>query len=429
MVECKTDRPLENAAKHHRAAFFRQSGWLMIANISGGLLMWVVHFLSKAIPKAEYSVFGVCLAAAMVIPTLPLQMVMAQQGAKAIATGREKELSGMIRLVVFGTLGLWALAAIPVLVFHRGILERLQFTNPAALWITLPVLLFALWLPIFWGLLQGQQNFFWLGWSMMLNGIGRLAIAAAAVLVLQSYSPGMMTGVLTGMAIAMGIAAWQTRGLWGIKPQPFDWQGLLGQVVPLMIGFAMFQFLFTADTIFTKAYFDGDTMAAYVGAGTMARALIWLVGPLATVMFPRIVHSAARSEKTNLMTLVLVGTAVLALGGAGFLWLFGPWFIRFVYKASYVEVANSVLAWYALAMIPLALANVLLNNLLARGAFKVVPALCVLAVGYGFALTRFHATLINVIQIMAWSNLLLLLVCAWYTWGSKPATADKAMPG
>ena len=36
--------------KHH-AAFFRQSGWLMIANVAGGMLMWAVHFLSKQVDR------------------------------------------------------------------------------------------------------------------------------------------------------------------------------------------------------------------------------------------------------------------------------------------------------------------------------------------------------------------------------------------
>ena len=34
-------------ATEARANFFRQSGWLMIANIAGGALMWGLHFLAK----------------------------------------------------------------------------------------------------------------------------------------------------------------------------------------------------------------------------------------------------------------------------------------------------------------------------------------------------------------------------------------------
>ena len=60
----------------HRATFFRQSGWLMVANVAGGVFMWAVHFLSKAIGPSEYGVFGVLLAVVMLVPNMPLQMVL-----------------------------------------------------------------------------------------------------------------------------------------------------------------------------------------------------------------------------------------------------------------------------------------------------------------------------------------------------------------
>jgi len=101
--------------------------------------------------------------------------------------------------------------------------------------------------------------------------------------------------------------------------------------------------------------------------------LLWLVIPLAAVMYPRLVHSAAKAEKTNLMSVVLLTTGALAVVGAlGLSWL-GPWVVRLVYKPDFVAVASSLLPWYAAAIVPLALANVLLNNLLARPAASVVP--------------------------------------------------------
>jgi O-antigen/teichoic acid export membrane protein len=92
---------------------------------------------------------------------------------------------------------------------------------------------------------------------------------------------------------------------------------------------------------------------------------------------------------------VLFGTAVLAAGGALSLCLIGPWVIKLVYSADYVRVASAVLPWYAWAMVPLALANVLINNLLARTEFRIVPVLLLLATGYGVALTQFHDSLIT----------------------------------
>jgi O-antigen/teichoic acid export membrane protein len=421
MSEATTTRP----APHQHATFFRQSGWLMIANIGGGALFYLVHLLSKKISVAEYGAFGVMLAVAMCVPNLPLQMVFAQQAARALATGGERALAGMIRLAWLGTLGLALLLTLGMALWHTQILEAWKLPSAAALWITLAVVLLSFWMPMFMGLMQGQQNFFWLGWVNILNAVGRISVAAALVLFFAGASTQMIGGVCVGLLIAVGIGIWQTRGLWGLRAEPFNVRELLGQIVPLMLGFGAVQFLFTADTMFVRAYYSGDESGFYVSAGTLSRALLWLVMPLATVMFPKIVQSAARSEKSNLLKLVLAGTAILAAGGAVGLTVLGPWVVKFAFKPSYVPVATAVLPWYAWAMVPLSLANALVNNLLARSQFRIVPVLVFLAIAYGVALTQFHASLVMVLQTLGIFNVLLLAACAWYTWRDQRETASR----
>src|SRR6185436_11729709 len=121
LAEKAENPPLSDAA--HRSSFFRQSGWLMIANIAGGALMWGVHFLSKKIPPAEYAVFGTLLAVIMCVPALPLQMVYAQQTAAALATGRQRQLGAMIRLGWIGTTLVWFVGAVAMLVLQGGLAE------------------------------------------------------------------------------------------------------------------------------------------------------------------------------------------------------------------------------------------------------------------------------------------------------------------
>jgi hypothetical protein len=115
----------------------------------------------------------------------------------------------------------------------------------------------------------------------------------------------------------------------------------------------------------------------------------------------------------------------LAAGGALGLTLLGPWVIRFAFNESYVPVATAVLPWYAWAMVPLSLANALVNNLLARSQFRIVPVLVLLAVAYGVALTQYHASLIMVLKTLGVFNVLLLAVCAGFTWLDKPEAAGN----
>ncbi len=411
------------------AAFFRQSGWLMIANIAGGAMTWGVHFLSKSIPESQYAAFGTLLMVVACLPTMPLQMVFAQQSALALATGRERQLSGLIRLAWLWTFIVWIVGALTVLFFQKQIVAGWHLPDALGLWVTLPLILASLWLPMFCGILQGRQDFFWLGWASIFGGVGRFAAAALLVLALGLGAAGMMSGALIGIGLAAFIAVWRTRDLWTLKTEKFDGKGLLRQIMPLLFGFGACQFMFTADTMFAKAYFTGDEMAPYVAAGTLSRALLWLVLPLAAVMFPKIVHAAAKSEKSNLFNLVVLGTAVLAICGGLGLWLVGPVMVKFVYKTSYVAATTALLPWYAAAMVPLALANVMVNDLLARGRFTVVPFMVVLAVAYGFTLpamlNHFPGKLAVVLQTLGAFNLLLFLVCGWFTWVVKSPKASR----
>jgi hypothetical protein len=143
-------------------------------------------------------------------------------------------------------------------------------------------------------------------------------------------------------------------------------------------------------------------------------------------MFPRIVRSAARSQKSIVFGLTLACTAALAITGVLGLWLLGPWVVRFMAKPSYVEVTTQILPWYAAAMVPLCLANVLVSNLLGKSQFRVVIPIMVLAVAYGVTLVFLHGSFVQVLQLLGAFNLALLAVCAWFTFRPQPAGSKTA---
>jgi O-antigen/teichoic acid export membrane protein len=420
-------KSVSKSQQEHKT-FFRDSGWLMIANIIGGALTWGVHFLAKKIPEAQYSIFGTLLMVTAVLPTMPLQMVMAQQAASSLATSRERQLAGTMRLAWFWTFFIWLIAAIVVLFFQKSVIQRWDLTDPASLWMTLLAVLVSLWMPMFGGVLQGRQDFFWMGWAAILNGLIRIIVAAVFVLGVTGTATGMMVGIFAGVATNAFVAIWRTRDLWCLKSEASDRKALFQQIVPLTLGFGACQFLFTSDTMYAKAFFTGEEMAPYVAAGTLSRALLWLVLPLAAVMFPKLVHSTARSEKSNLFGLVLLGTGVLAIGGGLGLCLLGPWVVKVVYTSKYVAATTALLPWYVGAMVPLALANVLMNDLMARGRFRVVPLVVTLAAAYGlvlpYLLNHYPRKLETVLQTLGFFNVLLLVVCAATAFLGNRASAN-----
>jgi O-antigen/teichoic acid export membrane protein len=423
----------------HRLTFFRQSGWMMIATTLGGVFMWAVHVPAARMPKAEYGVLGALLQVLnlMLIPALGLQTVFAQQTAAAITEDRARQLARTVRQMLLAVFVIWVGMAALAVACRQTLLGSLKITNPAALWITVLIALAMLWWPILQGVLQGRQNFLWFGWVQILNGCVRFSGVMVLVWWLGCYAAGAMTAALFGFWAALLISAWHSRAVWLAPGAPVPWRGWLGRVVPLTLGLGASQFMMAADQVFVQSIFDREVTGLYTAAGTIGRALVIFTGPVMAVMFPKVVASAARAERTDVLAQALGATALLGGLAALACTVLPELPLRVVYPREYLAIAP-LLPWFAWCMLPLTLANVLIGNLLAREQFAAVPWLLSVAIGYGIALKvvalgisavmqggAFNlgeqmAAFQTVVRTIGCFSSLLLAVAAWFTWGRRP---------
>lgn len=406
---------MSNAAKQH-ASFFRDSGWLMISNIIGGALMLGVHFLSQKVSDLEYGTVGALLGATIMIPSIPLQMIFTRETAAALANGNTRVLAAKARRSSVWLLFLWLLFFGVVMTMQASIMHHWKITNPLTLWLFMLIMLTMLLTPVFGGLLQGKQDFFWLGWTMMISAFLRVGIAALVIFFIAKTAMGFMAGVFAGTATVLLVMMWKTRDIWAGPTEAFAVRPFLREVMPLMIGFGACQLLFCFDTVVVGRFFVDPQTSWYASAGTLSRALMWLVLPLVAVMFPKLVHNSAKSEKSNLFGLTLLLTAGLAIVAGIGLSLCGSFAVKLVYGTGRVEGTMAIIPWFAAAMVPLTLANVLVNNLLAKADFRAVPWLAILAAGYAVTLWVWHPSPQAVLQTLGISTTVLLLVCAAFTW-------------
>jgi O-antigen/teichoic acid export membrane protein len=409
---------------------------MMIATTAGGAFMYAVHKVAKQIPDGEYSLFLALLQVITLlgVPGIGLQTVFAQQAAAAFQDYHVRELAGVFRGALRAIFFIWLAVAAGVVVFHHAIMTALKMTNPAALVITVVIGLIAMAFPMVNGMLQGRQNFLWLGWTSIINGVGRFLCMCVIVLFLGGKAAGAMVAVFLGMLTVVIIGIWQNLDIWKVEPAPVDWRRWLARLVPLTVGLGASIFMLSADMIFAKIFFDKKQTDYYGAAGMIGRALVFFTQPLAAVMFPKIVQSAARAEKTNVLAQAL-GVTALA-GGAAALGctLFPTLPLRVVYDKDFLTVAGPLVPWFAWCMLPLTLSTILINALLGRAQYKAVPWLALVAVAYGLTLYFRHESFEQVIQTLGCFSTLMLAVCAWFTWGpgntsNSPATGTLASNG
>lgn len=415
------------AAPEHasRLSFFRQSGWMLFATTLGGILYWAVHFFARKMSPAEYGLFTTLLQVfnQMAIPAVGLQMIFVQEAALLETEDQRRELAGAARAVFKATFLVWLAAVVLVFVMQKQLLANYKIENPVALWCTVLLGLGSLWKPVLSGIMQGRQNFLWLGNTFMIGAGTRLGLMAVIVLLLGGQAAGAMCAVVIGILADLTVGYWQTHRLWLGGAARFAWTPWLKRVLPLTLGLGTTTFMFTVDMIAVRRFLPEDDTGIYGAAGMIGRALMFLVAPMTAVMFPKIVQSAAKSERTDVLAQALGATALLAGGAALSCTLFPALPIRIVQGSKYLDAA-ALVPWFTWCVLPLTVSNVLVNNLMARQRYAVVPWLVAVAAAYGLALWLpfGHASKMRVIQTLGVFASLYFLVCLWFTWrGARAA--------
>ena len=387
---------------------------------------------------AQYSVWFALLRVflLMSIPTVGLQIIFAQQAAAAVSEWQHRQLTRTLRATFQATVLLWLIMAAIAFVGRRHWIALLKITNPAALWMTVCIGLAALWSPIVKGALQGQQNFSGFGWVLIIDGVGRFA-AITVILALGGQAAGGMSAALIGQGVSVALGGWFIRRLLMGPGEKMKWQPWLRRVLPLTLGFGSIQFMSNADVIYVQGVFSKDQTPFYMPAAMIGLALFTFAGPLAAVMFPKVVRSAALTQDTRAMRQALAATA-LVCGLAALACMVVPGLpVRIIYlrKPEYWS-ATPLVPWFAWSLLPLILANVLISNLLARERFAVVPWALLIAAGYGLALGLLKPRLLQmevmaafrtVIQTLGGFSLLLLNVASFFTWRER-ARAEVPAP-
>lgn len=372
----------------NRLTFFRQSGWMVIATTLGGAFMWLVHIpAQRQMPTSEYGVYQTMLQLInlMLIPAMGLQTVFAQQTAAVVTEQQQRCLAWTVRRLLLAVSVIWLAMAGGIFAFLAPVLAALKIANPGALWATVGIALAMLWWPILQGVLQGRQEFLWMGWLQIVNGAGRFVGVLIIVSLLGYWAAGAMVAAVIGMWATVAFAAWHTRSVWLAAGEAARWRGWFAQVVPLTLGLGASQFMMAADQIAVQNAFDGGLTGSYGAAGMIARALVIFTGPMVAVMFPKAAAAAARAERTDVLAYALGATVLMGGLAALGCTVFPELPLRIVSGTKYVAVAPLV-PWFAWCMLPLTLSNVLIGNLLARKQFAVVPWLVAIAATYGLAL-------------------------------------------
>ena len=425
-----SEAPIES-----KATFLRQSGWMSIATALGGITSYAVHMFAKDMPDSEYGAFTtmIQLLNLIAIPAIGLQAVFAVKAAKSKT--KEDDLR-MVREQIGITIAVITISLIGfggIYLYGENMVSAFKLPSIQVLAITLSAGIVALLLPMAYGVLQGKQRFLWLGWAMLSLGVVRLATLFGLFRFHNTSLTNGMIAVWAGYAFAFVLAI-STAGLpkMGLiemlsSLKRVNWRELTRQFIPLSLGAGAVIYMMSVDMVVVQRFFNEKQTGYYAAAGMIGRALIFFVGPIVAVMFPKLVKSHTEQKPTDVLRFTLLLTAGLCAIAITLGILVPDIPLRIIYDESFLK-ATPLIPWFIGAMAPLALAAVLVNNLLAQGFYRAVYGLAGVCITYTLCLSHFAPKLaeqttsefnvlayISVVKIIGLSNLAFLGVAGIFT--------------
>lgn len=211
------------------------------------------------------------------------------------------------------------------------------------------------------GRLQGSQKFRTLAIYSASQAAVKLGVAYFVLL-----AGFRVSGLVGGLVVSSScVAIWgmfASRDVGAIHTHALSPDARRG-----FVAFTLLWVMLSADIAFARAFFEPRNAGVYAAAAVLGKAVLWLPTVVTQLLFPSFVSRSGKGEAAGQLMgraiLVVLGlSSVTCLGLA----ILGKLVFGFLYGNRYAGASN--IAWQiGLAMIPLAIVNLLLFHFLARG--------------------------------------------------------------
>lgn len=357
-------------------------------------------------PDAYGGVFAVVtLITFVALPAQAFTLLMARETSRGQATGHHAASAALLR---HGDRALLTSGLVLACVLGLGSPLVSRFLDlPADLLLVAALgFPFGLALPLLLGAFQGEQRFTEL--ASLSVGTAALKLAAAVGLGLAFGPAGIVGGISLATFATYVVARALLRRRFAIHAH-VPWvrraAAYVAVILPSTIALGV---LLSSDVILVKHYFPSGAAGGYAAVAAVGRAVFWGASGVAIVLFPKITFHTAQGRSG--LKLVTASLALVAAGGAvsfAVLTFISARLLTAFAGTAYTTAAG-YLPLYAAGMMLLGGAAVLVAAQQSRGEPGFLAILLPLSAVEPLLIVLFHRTLMQVVQVVDLSMLLVL---------------------
>jgi len=353
------------------------------------------------------------------IPATAIQLTIARQtaifadrgdtssvGALLVRAGRKAMLVGAILFVGLLALSPW-------------LKSFLQLTQYAPLVATAALIACGAVAPVMLGGLQGLKRFDWM--SIVNVGMPAVRILVGVGLVWFGWkASGALAGSVAGILFTIVLPLVLLREVLRRREamRTLDTSSSYRYLGPTLLALVCYAGLVTLDLVVVKHYFTPEQTSDYAAASLFGRAVGWLISPLCTVLFPHVWDESKHEANRALLFRFLLLAAGVGVAAALVCWASAGLLTKLLLGRANAEVTAliPVCAW---AMLPIGVANVFLNFVMARGRYGFLVVFAVVALAYVGAFALWHDSVRHILEVVAVFGVITLVLFVVVTY-AKP---------
>lgn len=315
---------------------------------------------------------------------------------------------------------------IVLVVFIRPIANYFSITNLVPVVIAFSSLIFGLVIMVNRGLLQGTQKFVSVSLVSILEMSLRLVLGILLVKIGFEVS-GALLAIVLATAISYLFSFFPIKSIFRdikkdkfSKNHIFDKKEILNYSLPALISAVLLMIALNVDIILIKHYFPPVEAGTYAAISTIAKIILYVTSPIATVMFPMISERTIKGDKHYSIFLfsvlfVVVGS-LLILG----VYVIAPAkVISILYGQQYIGYYY-LLPEVGLAFVLYSLINLMVNYYLVVKNFVYLWFFALIILAEVVAISFFHSSIILVVRIIILNlSLLFALLFGYYLFSKK----------
>ena len=358
---------------------------------------YLFHFsMARMLGPVDYGVLASLMSILYLfsIPSETIQTTIARYTAIFRVKKEDGKIKYLIRKSIGKCLKLGLIATLIFIAISPLIQGFLKFDSIMPI-IALSLVIFPIIIsPIVRGALQGIKRFKALGLNFSLEGVIKLILAIALVLIgWNVYGP--IIAIIIASFITFFIAFYYLKDIDNKKERNFSSKGVFSYSIPVFVALICLTVMYSIDMILAKHFFSEQDAGIYAVASLLGKMIFFGLSPVAKAMFPVVAErKESKKEYKHILMKALSIVFALCILIVAIYYFFPQLLISLLFGSKYAAASNLIF-YLGIGFSFLTLSYILVFYNLSLGKTKSIFSLALFAVIEVILLSIFNSSLLQ----------------------------------